>query len=94
MSEENNIEKDLHSEKIRQELLKNLQEFKRTMTYMSADLPIGILCLPTTTENILIAHGILRVYDLFNVDLTKIKGLGDRRIEYITSRLDQFRSML
>lgn len=78
---------------IKKRLLNSLNDYRNTLTYMYGDAPIGILCLPKTLETILINQGILRVYDLFNRDLTEIKGVGKSRIRDITSCLDQFLSM-
>ncbi len=78
---------------VKKRLLNSLNDYRNTLTYMYGDAPIGILCLPKTLETILINQGILRVYDLFNRDLTEIKGVGKSRIRDITSCLDQFLSM-
>ena len=90
----NNFEQDLQIKKIREELLKKFDDYRITINYMAADAPIAILCLPSTTEKILIANGFVRVYDIFNVDFTKIKGLGIVRIRDLTTRINQFLSML
>ena len=82
--------KDTELKKIKEELLKKLEEYRKSMKYMAADAPIGILCLPKATEKSLINHGCLRVYDLFNCDFTEIKGLGVTRIKRLTACLDQF----
>ena len=42
----------------------------------------------------LINHGCNRIYDLFDCDFTKIKGLGVSRIRDLTACLDKFFSML
>ncbi len=88
------IEHELQIKKIREELLQKFNDYRVTINYMAADAPIAILCLPLATEKILIDNGFLRVYDIFNVDFTKIKGLGIVRIRDLTSRIDQFLSML
>ena len=88
------IEYEINLEKIRKEVLKKFDEYKLTMKFLAADAPISILCLPKTTENILTSQGFLRVYDLFDTDFVKIKGLGEARIRNLTSCLDQFFSML
>jgi hypothetical protein len=80
--------------KINKKLLESLGNYRHFLNCMSADVPIGCLCLNPVIENILRENGFLRVYDLFNTDLTKIKGLGKRRIRELTSRLDEFVSML
>jgi len=79
--------------KINKKLLESLQNYRKFVACMSGDLPIGCLCLPKTTEKILIKNGFQRIYDLFDVDLTKIKGIGEVRIRDLTAGLDQFLSM-
>lgn len=91
---EETFEYDLKMEQLRKEVLKKFDEYKNTMNYMAADAPIEILCLSPSVEKILSGQGFLRIYDLFNVDFVKIKGLGIVRIKELTSRLDQFFSML
>lgn len=78
---------------IGQKLLESLKDYRKTMSYMAADVPIGVLCLPKVIENALFNAGCLRVYDLLDRDLTKIKGMGSGRIKRLTSCLDQFISM-
>jgi len=89
-----NFEADAHLQKVRKEVLKKFSEYRNTLNYLAADAPIQVLCLPYTIEKILLGHGILRVYELFNLDLVKIKGLGEVRIRQLTSCLDQFFAML
>lgn len=89
-----NIEIDEEIKKIKRELFKKFEEYKKTINYMATDAPIEILCLPKKIEKILLDQGFLRVYDLFDVDFVKIKGLGKSRIRDLTSCLDQFFSML
>ena len=72
---------------------RDLASYRQTINYLEADCPIQVLCLPTKIESILISGGYLRVYDLFNVDFIKIKGIGVTRSRYITAALDQFLSM-
>lgn len=85
-------------EKLNKEVSKKLsekfEEYKKMMLYMTGDAPIEILMLPKPIENALLNHGCLRVYDLFDRDFSEIKGLGIARVRYLTSRLDQFISML
>ena len=90
----NNIDFDLKIKQIREEVLKKFSEYKKTVNYMAADAPISVLQLPNTTEKILLDNGLLRIYDLFDLDFIKIKGLGIARVRDLTSRLDQFLSML
>lgn len=79
--------------KINEMTLKSLTKYDQLMNYMSADLPIESLCLPKQIEKILITNGFLRVYDILNTDLIKVKGLGKSRINLLTSRLNEFLSV-
>mgnify|MGYP001601849653 FL=1 len=90
----NNIEYDFKMQKIREEVLKKFSEYSRTLNFMMADAPISILCLSKAIETSLTNHGCLRVYDLFDCDFTKVKGLGEVRIRDLTTSLDKFLSML
>ena len=89
----NNFEYEEQMKKIREEVAKKFAEYRTVLSYMASDAPIGILCLPTVIENALLAHGCLRIYDLFDCDFTEVKGLGVRRIRDLTARLDEFFSM-
>jgi|ERR1700690_22022 len=80
--------------KIKEDVIKKFAEYQKTMAFMCADAPIEILCLPKQIEKILLSNGLLRVYDLFNCDFSKIKGLGEVRIRELTTQLDKFISML
>lgn len=71
-------------------LKEDLAHYRNVMHYLGANVPIGCLCLPIELENLLVKVGCLRVYDLINRDLTKIKGIGKRRLDLLTSRLDEF----
>lgn len=84
---------DGHVKQIREETLKKLSEYQKTLSYMAADAPIGILCLPKVTEHALAAAGCLRIFDMLDRDLTKIEGLSDTARGNLTSRLNQFLSM-
>lgn len=89
-----NIEHDEHMKIIRQEVLKKFDNYRKTLNYMAADAPIEILGLPPVIESILIDNGLLRIYDLFDCDFTKIKGFGASRVRHLTTSLDKFFSML
>lgn len=69
---------------------KDLSHYRKTICYMEGNVPLQVLCLPKVIENCLLKDGCLRVYDLINRDLTKIKGLGTDRLAILTSRLDEF----
>ncbi len=89
-----NFENNIDMSKLKEELRKNFSEYQNTMKFMLADAPIEILCLEPKVEKVLTDQGFLRIYDLFNIDLIKVKGLGIVRVKYLTTRLDQFFSML
>ena len=88
-----NIEQDMQLKKIKEELVKKFLAYRKTLDYLATDAPISILCLPKEIENALTNHGCHRVYDLFNMDFTKVKGLGVTRINRLTTCLDEFFSM-
>lgn len=79
--------------KIGQQLTENLQRYRKTLNYMTADAPIGVMCLPKKIERSLLNQGFLRVYDLLDCDLAKIEGIGEGGVKLLASSLDQFRSM-
>ncbi len=89
----NNFEYDLDMKKLKEELKKSFDNYQTTMKFLGSDAPIEILCLPQNIEKILLDEGFFRIYDLFNVDFIKIKGLGVTRIRQLTSSLDKFFSM-
>ena len=98
MSSPDNVEtdlvKDLEMEKFKEELKKGIVNYRKTVMYMAADAPIQVMCLSKQTENLLINNGIFRIYDLFDLDLTKIKGFGEVRIRELTTSLNEFLAML
>lgn len=87
------IEQDIKMQKLREELSKSFDAYRTTMRFLSADAPIEVLCLPKTIEKILLDAGCFRIYDLFDMDFTKVKGLGPVRVRDLTSRFQQFISM-
>ncbi len=88
-----NIEQEMQLQKIKEEIIKKFSEYKKSMSFIASDAPIEVLCLPDIITKILLNNGLLRVYDLFDCNLTEIKGLGVVRIRQLTSRLDEFASM-
>lgn len=90
----NNFEHDEQMRKVREEVAKKFVDYRKTLNYMATDAPIEVLVLPKAIENALLAHGCLRIYDILNLDLTEVKGLGTRRIGDLTASLDKFLSML
>jgi hypothetical protein len=69
---------------------KDLAYWRKLLSYMGANVPIQVLCLPKSLEKSLLNASILRVYDLIGRDLTEIKGIGKIRAELLASRLDEF----
>lgn len=74
-------------------LKEDLSHYRQILNYMGANVPIQVLCLPKVIETALLNDGCLRVYDLINRDLGKIKGIGRGRLDILTSRLDEFFSI-
>lgn len=93
-NQEEAIEYEMHLERVKNEVLKKFEDYRMTMKFLAADAPIAVLCLNPEIEKILSDHGFLRIYDLFDVDFVKIKGLGVARIRHLTTSLDKFFSML
>lgn len=89
-----NFEHEIKMQKLREELSKSFENYKNTMRMLTADAPIETLCLPSTIEKILLNHGCLRIYDLVDLDFTKIEGLKPVRIRNLTTSLNQFLSMM
>ena len=89
-----NFDYEVKMQKIREEVLKAYANYGKTIGYMACDAPIGVLCLPKTIEGILLKHGFNRVYDVINMDFTKIKGFGVQRSRQLATCLDQFLAML
>ena len=87
------FEDQLSLQKIREEVGKRYEQYRKTMAYLAADISIECLCLPKEVQNILIRNGLLRVYDLLNCDLAKIKGLGVKRTRLLATSLDKFIAM-
>lgn len=79
--------------KINKEFAKSIDNYKKTMSLLIADLPLQSLCLDKPTEKILLNNGFLRVFELINLDFTKIKGIGKLRCQRLASSLNQFISI-
>ncbi len=80
-------------QKINKEVEECTKKYKQTVLFLAGDVPIQTLCLHKTIENALVKGGYLRVYDLINTDLTKIKGLGKIRRQRLAACLDEFFSV-
>lgn len=72
------------------DIKKDLAYYRNVLSYMGANVPVQVLCLPKALEKILLKNGIIRVYDLINRNLTEIEGLGSARLDLLASRLDEF----
>lgn len=77
-------------EEIATRLKADFDHYKKTLAFLECDVPIQCLCLPKITETALINDGCLRVYDLLARDLTKIKGVGAKRLDLLQARLSEF----
>lgn len=97
MLDTNNLEStldDTKSHKLKEEILKKLLDYRKTIKFMMGDAPISIFCFSKHIERALLDSGCHRVYDLFDLDLVKIKGLDESSLRYLTARIDEFLSML
>lgn len=77
-------------ENARQRVKEDLAYYRKVLMFMESNVPIQVLCLPSQIENVLLAQGCLRVYDLIHRDLAEIKGIGKSRMSLLTARLDEF----
>lgn len=75
---------------IKKKLLGAYDNYRKTMLYLSCDIPIEALCLSKSLQNLLIRHGITRVHHVFDFDFTKIEVLGDVRRGELAASLDKF----
>lgn len=73
-----------------EEFKKNLAHYRQVMSFLGANVPIEVLCLPKRIESALIREGFIRVYDLIRIDFREIKGVGKVGSEVLASRLDEF----
>lgn len=73
--------------KIKKEILRTVKTYANALRVMACDMPIETLCLPKELNNILIKANILRVYDILDIDLAEIKGIGVIRADMITARM-------
>jgi transcription-repair coupling factor (superfamily II helicase) len=93
IDQELTISQDMQLQKIKEEVIKKFAEYEQSVKYMAADAPISILCLQKAVENKLIENNILRVYDLFNMDLAKVEWLNASGVRHLTASLNQFLAM-
>ena len=91
MDQVNNTSKvlDENAIRIKKEISEKISEYHRTVNFMLADAPLSVLCLPKYDEKALCAFGCLRVYDLFDLDFTKVEGLSKTGINRITTSLNK-----
>ena len=81
-------------ENVKRELIKSFGRYQKVMSLMAIDGPVSILGLPKNIQKILEDNGILRLYEILNMDLVKIEGLSDVDRTRLTSSLNKFSSML
>jgi hypothetical protein len=89
-----NLENKMQVSKLRVEVLSRFAEYKKTMQYMASDLPISALCLNKKLEKKLLEHDYLRVFELFDVNFAEVEWLDKIEVGNLTSRLNEFLSML
>lgn len=89
-----NLENEILLEKLKRDLSKRYSEYKSIMRNLAGDAPIQVLCLDKKTEGILLKNGHHRIHNLFDLDFTKIKGLGVIRTRNLAACLDQFLSVM
>lgn len=77
-------------ESVEDKAKKDLAHYRTVLQFMGANVPIQVLCLPPEIENVLLRDECVRVYDLLGRDLSMIKGIGNRRLNLLRSRLDEF----
>lgn len=85
-----NTDKIKKEQEVQEQLSKNVAHYRDIMNYLGCNLPIEVLCLPSQIEKVLLASGLVRVYDLIGRDLGKVKGLGKARRALLEERLDDF----
>ena len=85
------LEETPNAEKV--DVKKELAHYRNVLSFMGANVPVEVLCLPQSVITILHKHDIVRVYDLIDHSLDGIKGLGKNRIDLIRARCDEFFSV-
>lgn len=88
-----NLDGELKIQQLKEELQKAMGNYQKVLKYLSSDAPLEVLCLPKKIETSLLSSGCLRVYDLLDLDFTKIEGLNASQIRILTAGLHQFLSM-
>lgn len=76
--------------RLKKEFTQNLRNYSDYIDMCLLDAPIEVLCLPSEIVSILHRENVFRVFELSRCDLTKIKGIGDRRRLQIEARLREF----
>ncbi len=79
--------------RIQKGLVESISNYKNSIEESLYDVPIQVLCLPENINKILTRNKLARINDLRRTDLSKIKGLGSKKIGIIQSRLEQFSFM-
>jgi len=76
--------------KIAKNFVDSINNYKNHMDKSFLDVTIDVLCLPDNINTILKENKIYTVYDLKNSELTKIDGIGNKKLGIINFRLGQF----
>ena len=92
--DQDEFKKDIELQKIKEEVVNKLKSYRKTLSYLASDAPISILCLPKNLEKILSDSGLLRVYDLFDIDFAKIERIDASGVRNLTASINQFLAML
>ena len=87
------MDKSVEKIDLGEQMRANMAHYKTTLAFLGTDVPLEALCLPKSLEKILFKIGISRVCDLIGRDFTEIEGLGSKRLEMLTARLDEFLSI-
>ncbi len=81
-------------ENVKRELIKSFDRYQKVMSLMAIDGPISVLGLPKNIQKILEDNGILRLYEILNMNLIEIKGLSDIDRTRLAASLNKFSAML
>lgn len=79
--------------KIAKDFVDSINNYKKYIDKSFSDVTIDVLCLPNNINTILKENKIYTVYDLKNSELTKIDGIGSKKLGIINFRLSQFLGM-
>lgn len=81
-------------ERLSKELIKSFDRYQKVLSLMAVDGPLSVLGLPKNIQKILEENGILRLYEVLNMDLVKIEGISDVDRARLATCLNKFSAML